>query len=274
LQPALRRAEVEISRRADPGDLGAWALVNRAWVSIQSDLGDDEKARAAVAACQEAIALDPDYALAHAVLAHPPARGFQQGAQTPAPEEVTAPMQRALELAPDDPAVQHAYAATLGNQGRTAEAIRAWERSLELNPNSAGARAGLGIAQIYLKLHVEAVENIDNAIRLSPSDPLLYHWLAHRALALALLARWDEALESAEDSVHRNGSRVGWATYAGALARAGRLEAAGNAWNELASRTPGVSAESLGTFLREVAKDESSAAIADEAVHQAEAAAP
>ena len=59
LQPALRRAEIESSRRADPGDLGAWALVNRAWVSIQSDLGDDDKVRAAARACEEAIALDP-----------------------------------------------------------------------------------------------------------------------------------------------------------------------------------------------------------------------
>ena len=71
----------------------------------------------------------------------------------------------------------------LGNVGRAADAIRAWERSLELNPNNAAAKAGLGIAQIFQKRHVEAVANIDTALRLSPSDPLLYHWLAHRAFA-------------------------------------------------------------------------------------------
>ena len=63
LQPALRRAEIESSRSADPRDLGAWALVNRAWVSIQSDLGDEQRASAAVEACEEALTLDRDYAL-------------------------------------------------------------------------------------------------------------------------------------------------------------------------------------------------------------------
>jgi adenylate cyclase len=269
LQPALRRAEIESSRSADPKDLGAWALVNRAWVSIQSDLGDEERASAAVKACEEALALDGDYALAHAVLAYARSLSAGQLPPSPADEATMASMRRALELAPDDPAVQHAYAAMLGNMGRTADAIRAWERSLELNPNNAAAKAGLGIAQIYLARHGEAIANIETALRLSPSDPLLYHWLAHRALACVMLGRWDEALESAADSVHRNGSRVGWATYAGALAHAGRLEEAGRAWKALRERTPGVSADALGAFLRSVASDPSSALAAEEAVRKA-----
>ncbi len=254
LQPAVRRAEIEISRRADPGDLGAWALVNRAWFSIQSDLSDDGKVRAAARACEEAVALDPNYALAHAVLAHARSLTAQLEA-TPDTQDVMAPMARALELAPDDPGVQHAYAAVLGNMGRTKEAMRAWERSLELNPNNAGARAGLGIAQIYQKRHEDAVANIDTALRLSPSDPLLYHWLAHRALACAMLTRWDESLENAADSVHRNGSRVGWAVYAGALARAGRLPEAGQAWRKLVAQTPDISPAALSVLVRGVTVD-------------------
>ena len=59
-----------VPRRASPGDLTAWALVNRSWVAVQSDLGDAEAATEAVNACDKALALDPDYAFAHAVLAH------------------------------------------------------------------------------------------------------------------------------------------------------------------------------------------------------------
>jgi adenylate cyclase len=255
LQPALRRAEIEVSRRADAGDLGAWALVNRAWYSIQSDLGDDPKVRAAAVACEEAIVLDPDYGLAHAVLAHARSLSTDMDAAQET-DDVMLPMQRALELAPDDPGVQHAYAAVLGNLGRTGDAIRAWERSLELNPNNAGARAGLGIAQVYQKRHSDAVENMDTALRLSPSDPLLYHWLAHRALACAMLSRWDEALDNAADSVHRTGSRVGWAAYAGALAHAGRLAEAGEAWRKVVDQTPGISPAVLVGYLRGIAVDE------------------
>ena len=74
-----------------------------------------------------------------------------------------------------------------------------------------------------------------------------------------MLARWEEALENAGDSVHRNGSRVGWACYAVALARAGRLEEAGRAWQELEDRTPGISAAGLGTLLRGIAIDAATA---------------
>ncbi len=259
LWPALRRAEIETSRRAAPGDLGAWALVNRAWYSIQSDLGDEEKVLAAARACEEAIALDPEYGLAYAVLAHARSLVSQQMESMPEAESVMEPMNRALSLAADDPGVQHAYAAVLGNMGRTLDAKRAWERSLDLNPNNAAARAGLGISQIYQKQHANAVANIDTALRLSPSDPLLYHWLAHRALACAMLERWDEALDNAADSVQRNGSRVGWATYAGALVRVGRIAEAGRAWQKLLDRTPGLSPDVLAMFLRDVAIDDAKA---------------
>ena len=57
-------------RRASPEDLTAWGLVNRAWVTMQSDLGDAERAEAAIRACEEALALDSEYAFGHAVLAH------------------------------------------------------------------------------------------------------------------------------------------------------------------------------------------------------------
>lgn len=273
LWPALRRAEVETTRRADPGDLGAWALVNRAWYSIQSDLGDEAKLIAAARACEEAIELDPDYGLAYAVLAHARSLMSQQWAAMPESRSVMDPMDRALHLAADDPGVQHAYAAVLGNLGRTPDAKRAWERSLELNPNNAAARAGLGISQIYLKQHSDAVANIDTALRLSPSDPLLYHWLAHRALACAMLERWDDSLIAAADSVQRNGSRVGWATYAGALAHEGRLAEAGTAWQKLLDRTPGVTSDALAGFLRDVAIDETRVAELIENLGRAEQAA-
>ncbi len=269
LQPALRRAEVERSRRADTGDLGAWALVNRAWVSIQSDLGDPEKWRTAAQACEEAIKLDPDYALAYAVLAHARSLASQEMGFQPENPTLMEPIQRALELAPDDPAVQHAYAAVLGNLGRAGDAIRAWERSLELNPNNAGARAGLGIAQIYQNQLANAVANIDTARRLSPNDPLLYHWLAHRALACAMLTRWEEALENGADSVHRNGSRVGWAAYAAALAYHGRNDEAARAWRALADRTPGLSVAPLATFVHGIEVDKASGDAVVEALERA-----
>ncbi|MDH3687214.1 MAG: hypothetical protein OEP95_13370, partial [Myxococcales bacterium] len=159
LQPALRRAEAELARRAAPGDLTAWALVNRAWVAVQSDLGSRDAAESAVGSCEEALQLDPEYALAHAVLAHARSLLVREGVGTR--EEVQASIRRALQLSDDDPLIHQCHAAIFGNLSQTPEAVRAWERALALDPNSAAARAGLGIARIYLREPGLALESID-----------------------------------------------------------------------------------------------------------------
>jgi adenylate cyclase len=253
LQPALRRAEVERARRSAPEDLTAWALVNRAQVAVQSDLGSREAAESAIADCEEALRLDPEYALAHAVLALARSLLAREGAGWT--EAAQASIRRALELSDDDPLIHHCHAALLGNLGRTAEGVRAWERALELDPNNAGARAGLGIARIYMREPERALASIDQALRRSPRDPLTYHWLAHRALACALLGRWEEALESAEESVQRTGTQVGYAVLAAALAEAGRAGEARAAYDELLRRAPGLDPTRFPALARAVAPD-------------------
>jgi len=240
LQPALRRVEAEHARRASPEDLTAWALVNRAWVSVQSDLGDVGSAEQAIDACEKALELDPDYAFGHAVLAHAKSLLVHQPVPEDTGADAMASIRRALELAADDPVVQHCYAAVLGNLGRTPDAIRAWGRAIELDPNNAGARAGLGIAMIFDRRADEALELIDGALRRSPADPLQYHWLGSRALALVLTGRVVEAIEVARASLQRKPSRVAYAVLAGALAHEGRLGEAGQAYSELATSFPGL----------------------------------
>ena len=103
----------------------------------------------------------------------------------------------------------------LGNLGRTEDSIRAWERAVELDPNNAGARAGLGIAKIYMACAAESLELIDGALRRSPADPLLYHWLGNRALALMLTGRVAEAIDVAQASLERKPSRLAYSVYVG-----------------------------------------------------------
>ena len=135
------------------------------------------------------------------------------------------------------------------------------------------SRAGRGIAQVYLRQPDSALANVDAALRLSPRDPLIYHWLAYRALCQALLGRWDEALESATDSVARNGSQVGYAVLAAAHAQRGQLAEASSAWTALERRVPGLQIDALASLTRGVAPDEvSGAALADALRHAAEAA--
>jgi adenylate cyclase len=257
LQPALRRAEAEHARRVSPGDLTAWALVNRSWVAVQSDLGDAAAAAAAVDACDKALALDPDYAFAHAVLAH--AKSLLVHQSEPDSEKLRAEARnsigRALELASDDGLVHHCHAAVLANLGNTDDAIRAWERAIELDPNNAGARAGLGIGRIFKGRADESLELIDGALLRSPADPLQYHWLGNRALALLLTRRADEAIEVAKASLQRKPSRLAYAVYAGALACEKRLEEAGEAWSNLDRLFETVTVEDFARYAGSLAPD-------------------
>lgn len=107
--------------------------------------------RAAARACEEAIALDPGYALAHAVLAHARSLTAPRMEVLPESRDVTAPIQRALELAPDDPGVQHAYAAVLGNMGRTADAMTV---SMEIDVLLEGLKEGPIVVDAEYKTEV------------------------------------------------------------------------------------------------------------------------
>jgi len=255
LQPALRRAEAEHARRAAPEDLTAWALVNRAWVAVQSDLGNVQAAEEAIRACVDALELDPDYALAHAVLAHAKSLLFHQPQPIDTRAEALASIRQALELDADDPLVHHCHAALLGNLGRTDDAIRAWERAIELDPNNAGARAGLGIASIFKRRADESLELIDAALCRSPADPLQYHWLGNRALALMLTGHVEEAVDVAQASLQRKPSRLAYAVLATALAHEDRLEEAGQAYAELAERSPGLAADDFAQMAGALAPD-------------------
>jgi TolB-like protein/Tfp pilus assembly protein PilF len=257
LQPALRRAEAESARRASPGDLTAWSLVNRSWVAVQSDLGDAEAAQDAIHACEQALALDPDYAFAHAVLAHAKSLLFNQpqADSEKLRSEAMISIRRALELAADDGLVHHCHAAVLANLRHTEDAIRAWERAIELDPNNAGARAGLGIGNIFRGRAQESLELIDGALRRSPADPLQYHWLGNRALALLLTRRAAEAVEVAKASLERKPSRLAYAVCAGALACENRLEEAGEAWSKLDRLLEALSAEDFARYAGTLAPD-------------------
>jgi adenylate cyclase len=275
LLPALRRAEAEHARRAAPEDLTAWALVNRAWVTVQSDLGDTTAAHEAIRACEDALTRDPEYALAHAVLAHAKSLLVHQPEPADTAEESLASIQRALRLGPDDPLVHHCHGALLGNLGRTQDGAHAWERAIELDPNNAGARAGLGISRIFLRQSDRSLELIDGALRRSPADPLAYHWLGNRALALLLTGQVPEATEAARASLQRKPSRLAYAVLAASLSHEGQLEEAAQAYRELARRHPGLVASDFarwaGTFAPDPSWGESIAHAIRQAGESAEA---
>jgi tetratricopeptide (TPR) repeat protein len=109
--------------------------------------------------------------------------------------------------------------------GERAAGLRAMERSLALNPNSALAWCFFGWGQIYDNRSAQAIQALQQAMRLSPRDPqpwLFYGGLAHAHFAVG---RCEEAIEWADRALQaqpRMTAVVG--IRAAACAQLGRVE--------------------------------------------------
>jgi tetratricopeptide (TPR) repeat protein len=79
-------------------------------------------------------------------------------------------------------------------RGEHEQAIASFDRAIELNPSFALAYYGKGHSNWHCGYPDKAVICLDEAIRLSPRDPLMWTFLASKAIALFMLERYDEAL--------------------------------------------------------------------------------
>jgi tetratricopeptide (TPR) repeat protein len=272
LHPALRLAEAERARRAPPENLDAWAIVNRAWTELQSDLSNPDTIAAAIRAVEGALELDPSYALGHAVLALAQSLGSWPGRQESAGEDGPDPLvaaRRALELDPDDSRVQQIHGAVMGNLGRTADGVRAYERSLELDPNNAQTWGGLGAALLYLDRAEEGLRHLERAMQLSPRDPLVYHWRGQRALGCLIIGRYAEAEAEARASLERRQTRMAWLVRTVALGCLDRRDEARRAFREGESLAAGIAVADWERFAERVARTPEQAAQFVEAMRAA-----
>jgi tetratricopeptide (TPR) repeat protein len=114
---------------------------------------------------------------------------------TPALGEAREAAEKAVILDGDD-AFSHAVVGRVHLMlGEHDAAISACETALALNPNLANARYGLGWALTESGRYEEGIVELDEAIRLSPRDPMLWGFLTVKALAYLAMERYEEGLE-------------------------------------------------------------------------------
>jgi Tfp pilus assembly protein PilF len=113
-------------------------------------------------------------------------------------EDAIRVLQRALEIAPDSPAVQLNLGSALGAQGRTEEAIQCFRRAVALEPGSVDGLTNLATAYLTLGRTTEAAAALESAVRADPESVTAQALLGHALLALgqsdAALARFQRAL--------------------------------------------------------------------------------
>ncbi len=194
IEPRLLAAEGvrALARSAD--DLGAWELVARAQTHVWRLTREDYAT--AIDALQRAVDSYPDYAPARSLLAFLPACLPRTWAGSIATRALRAGREhavRAIALDDRDPWGQIALGYLGMMERRTEEAIAAFQRAVDLNPNSAAARCDLSHGLAFAGRDREAIEHAEDAIRLSPLDPEMAMFFGAIAVAHYYAGRYAEA---------------------------------------------------------------------------------
>ncbi|MGY4572013.1 adenylate/guanylate cyclase domain-containing protein [Bradyrhizobium sp. USDA 3256] len=228
IEPALAAAEQERVLRKPPDRLDAWEAYQRGLWHLHKYR--PEKNKVALAFFRQAIALDPHFAPGHYGYAlalqwdiwHFSSRPFVE-VQENARDEA----QIAVSL-DDKDATAHAVLAHMMMWGSEWEAAIAETRTaITLNPNSGFVISMLGCVLGFGGYREEALERLQQAMRASPHDPLIWLWLIWRGLLQFFSRDFTAALQTLRQAARlRPGYVVTFQYIAASLAHLGRSDEA------------------------------------------------
>ena len=123
--------------------------------------------------------------------------------------------------------------------GRHEEARRRLRRALDLDPNCAFAHGYIGVSHAFAGERDVVLRHCDQALRLSPRDPLLILWYLPKGWAALNAERYEEAIEFAIRAAEANPEFPDvYAVKAAAEGQLGRVDAGRSTLDELLRRMP------------------------------------
>ena len=232
-----------------PGELTAWEAVMRS-LGAAGDYTGPGAGAVAIAEARKAVAIAPDYALGHAMLAGAIAHHYMAtGGRDPLlAREAFQHAERALILDSSDPSVLALTATSLCYCGRWQDGLQNARRAVDLNPNLAISRTALGMLSIRAGRPEDAIANLRVVESLAPRGAMAFLAAGMRGLAHFQAGQYEQALEAAEQALLIHPGYVfalkDKAVYCEKL---GRIEGARNAIRRLRTAAPSASVDDFET---------------------------
>ncbi|MEX0860580.1 MAG: adenylate/guanylate cyclase domain-containing protein, partial [Cucumibacter sp.] len=203
IEPQIRQAEIERSRRKRPESLDAYDLCLRALSKIYAMRPDDNAE--AYALVMQAVTLEPNYApflttaswvlMARIIAGWPMLTGDDRAASLDL-------VRRAIGDAQGDPEVLAYCGLVLVNIGHDYDrGMQIVVNAVEANPNNQMVLMWAGIAKIHSGNLEESLTHSRRAILMSPRDPTAHLPMTAIAHAQMALGDYGEALKAAERSL-------------------------------------------------------------------------
>jgi adenylate cyclase len=252
LEPELTRAELTLIQRQRPDNLDAWSRYRQALGTIALKGWNEEALAQTITHLRSAIALDPNFALAHGMAALLGAISANMSLvkdRSAARQQALRDAETAVALDPNASEVLGYAGCALSDIGELARGREWLERAIEIDPSNAQAHVALGATQVISHDLDAGIKTMQHGIRLSPRDAKLPFWGMVLAAGLARADRLQEALAETLNSCRRDGRLYGARVIAAfILLRLGREPEARAALAEARRIRPALSTEELQFF--------------------------
>jgi len=242
IEPQLAISERRRALRKPPESLDAWENYQRGlWHTFQYRPQDRD---VTLGFFRRAIELDPTFASAYAGLGYALYVYIILGVSPDRENDLKQAFeasQTAVRLDEHDPFAWVALTRGYLLRGEPDAAIVAADTAIARNPNFALAHFGRAHALWHAGRPDEAIASHDEALRLCPLDPLMWAYLASKAIALLMLGRFDEAIALSRRSQRQANSAIfSHLAEISALGNLGRGEEARDAIRRAREKKPDV----------------------------------
>lgn len=250
IQPRLISVEAERARNKEPESMAAWDYAVRGrWHVLRPTKEDNAEAQRLL---REGLTLYPDSVPILTFLSYSLTTGVIFGwSDDPRAwlAEARKLAERAANLDENNAWVQCVLGLDQFTAKQPEKAIGHYRKAIALNPSFA-----LGYGYLALQLAFiagktdEAIEQAERAMRLSPRDPELYHFLYAIGMAHFVAGRYDDAATWAEKAENERPASIGFGPLrllAATYAHLGRSDEAREAFASVLEVTPHISATGI-----------------------------